>query len=244
MLARMSFTEQLQADLDADIDAVAHQPFFAGLADGTLPPAVFVAFLEEDARCLEQQAAFFARLAARCEGTALFDPFVGLASALSMGALKGLYAHVLPQHGSSVERALSRTLEPFTDVYVRLLQSYAALGPVVEGVTAATTFLIHHEAGGDRLRARYPSLPDTPYGNWIREWGANPAFRGVLAELRRGVDAYVALRSPAEVNAARRVARVVSRFEVLYWDQFSGAGSGPFPSSLYAGGLLERHRAG
>lgn len=231
----MTASADLLADIEDDLVRVTENRFFRAIAEGTLPRAVFRRFLEEDVKFLDYQVRYFRHLSTRVPPGPLGHLLEGLAGGLA-GALPSVYAPLMQRFETSLESALAQSFEPATEVYIRTLGAYAVDAPVVEAIGAELAVLSHPEVVGERLRRVFTALPDTDYGNWIREWGANPAYRGALSALRAAFDGMA--HDVSGLDGARRAHRTISRLETLYWETFDGEEAvleQAFPRRLFDG---------
>lgn len=234
----MSLSRALVEGIEDDLEVVSAHPFFRGLAEETLPQEEFSRFLEEDVRFLEVQARNFARLASRCaDRRDLFSPLRELSGGM-VGALEGHYRPLFGARGLSFDGAFRQACAPVSEAYLRTLMSYIDDGPLLAAVAAELSVLVHHEIVGERLRKRYPALPDSLYGHWVAAWGANPMFLQLIAQVRAAFDR-LAEERPADHSAATRSFRMISRFEILYIDTLvagvAETRGAPFPATLFEG---------
>lgn len=230
----MVSTETFTAEIEADFVAVVDHTFFRGLLDGSLPTSIFTTFLAEDMRFLRRMARCYAAMASRVEDPGLYALLAGLASGLP-GAVDLLYAPAFERHGLSMSDELVRPQSPLNETYLRVMAGYARDGALAEAVGFVLPCLIHHQVIGDRIRAARPELPGGEYGDWLREFGANPHFRGAVRGLSFAFDGLLAA-DPAGTEAARRAFRLGSHFEVIFWDDFVTSISkdpGPIPRRLF-----------
>lgn len=230
----MTASADLLADIEDDLARVSENRFFRAIAEGTLDRAVFRRFLEEDVKFLNYQVRYFRHLSTRVPAGPLAHLLEGLAGGLA-GALPSVYAPLMQRFETSLESALAQAFEPATEVYIRTLGAYAVDAPVVEAIGAELAVLSHPEVVGERLRRVFTTLPETDYGNWIREWGANPAYRGALSALRAAFDG---MTQSGGLQGARRAHRIISRLETLYWETFESETATleqAFPRRLFDG---------
>lgn len=203
----MTFTDDAwarTAGVRAEIEQLA---FLTELADGTLAPAAFRHYLEQDALYLAGYARALALLAARA-------PDAAAASTWALGA------HTTAVVEAQLHRDLlgtAREVEPSPAGlgYVSYLVACAATEPY--GVAAAAVlpcYWVYADTGA-RLAAAARERADHPYARWVATYD-DPAFRTATVRARELVDD-AARRCPGDVPAMHRAFAVATRYELEFW---------------------------
>lgn len=209
----MSFTEDAwarTASLRAAIDQLA---FLTELADGSLDPAVFRHYLEQDALYLAGYARALALLAARAP-----DPDAATFWATSSGGIR------------TVESALHRDLldgdllgestgepqhSPSCLGYVSYLVAAAATAPYEVAAAAVLPCFWVYADTGIRLAAGARQVSDHPFARWVATYD-DPAFQQASRAARELVDA-AAVRTPSAVPGMHHAFAVATRYELEFW---------------------------
>jgi thiaminase/transcriptional activator TenA len=201
------------ADLRSAIDAL---PFLAELGAGTLAPASFRHYLEQDTLYLSGYARALALLSARApdaEAAAFWAT-----SSIGCGVVETqLHADLLtdgllgaPSRGSFVPESSPTCLG-----YTSYLVATAATAPYAVGAAAVLPcFWIYAEVGR-RLAAEASAAPTHPYRRWVGAYGA-PEFQEATDQARSITDA-AARTAPDEEPAMQGAFRVAVRYELEFW---------------------------
>ncbi|MEU2347639.1 TenA family transcriptional regulator [Modestobacter sp. NPDC049651] len=209
----MTFTEEAwtaTAGLRAAIEELA---FLTELGEGTLAPAAFRHYLEQDALYLAGYAQALALLAARAP-----DPdaaaFWAESAAVTRTVELALHADLL---GSPLLAPASEELlhSPSCLGYVSYLVAAAATAPYAVAAAAVLPCYWVYADTGVRLAATARSAPDHPYARWVATYD-DPAFQESARRARALVDA-AAERSPADVPAMHRAFATATRYELEFW---------------------------
>ncbi|QNG36837.1 TenA family transcriptional regulator [Geodermatophilaceae bacterium NBWT11] len=205
----MSFTADAwaaTAGVRAQIEAL---PFLAELADGTLDPASFRHYLEQDALYLAGYARALALLAARAPDTAA-TAFWAEASHGAGAVETTLHADLLQLSGG-VDPAVEPS--PTCLGYVSWLVATAATAPHPVGCAAVLPCFWVYADTGVRLAATARSTPDHPYARWVTTYD-DPAFQESTRRARELTDAAAA---PEHTAAMHRAFAVATRYERDFW---------------------------
>ncbi|MCW2583352.1 MAG: transcriptional activator, TenA family [Klenkia sp.] len=194
------------AGLRADIEAL---PFLAELADGTLDPASFRHYLEQDALYLAGYARALSLLAARAPGTAAASFWAQAAHGAGAveTALHADLLEVLGGDGRPVEES------PTCLAYVSWLVATAATASYAVGCAAVLPCFWVYADAGVRLAATARATPGHPYARWVATYD-DPAFQESTRRARELTDAAA---GPEHAAAMHRAFAVATRYEREFW---------------------------
>jgi len=225
-------------------EAVDALPFLAALADGTLPPAVFRHYLEQDGCYLREYTRALALLAARAPHPAHAAVWAGSAAG-AVAAERDLHADLLgderlgdglpaavpgapvaagppapgaPPDGGTALRAVAEP-SPTTLAYSSWLVAQAATAPYAVGAAAVLPCFTVYAQVGLALAERVVRRADHPYARWTAAY-ADAAFQAASARAADVVAEAVAA-DPAHEDAAVAAAVRATRFEWMFWDAAS-----------------------
>jgi thiaminase/transcriptional activator TenA len=209
------FTDRLYEAASPIWQAQLEHPFVRGLADGTLPPAVFERWVRQDYLYLAEFARVFAWAAARADRLESMSWYAA-ALHLTLNTEMGLHRAYAARFGIG-ERDLEREeMWPTTRAYTDFLVRTAADGDLADLVAALLpcawgyVHIAEHMAGGAP-----PS--DRRYADWIEQY-ASDEFREAAGWLRSEMNAL------AEGTSAVKQARLTdlfvlsSRYEWQFWE--------------------------
>jgi thiaminase/transcriptional activator TenA len=198
--------------------ALAHR-FVRGLADGSLPRAVFQTYVAQDAFFLDAFARAYALALARCPDQDGLRSFFDLLA----GALDELKLHAGYAARLGIDLAAIEPL-PAASAYTDFLLATAGLGSVGETCAAMTPCMRLYAFLGQSLAERaVDGLGSNPYAEWIHTY-ADPAFEALASRLEGLLDRYAA--------AGPRLARLYRRAMRLELAFFEA----PFEAPLASGG--------
>ncbi|MEZ0165368.1 TenA family protein [Kineococcus sp. LSe6-4] len=211
--AAASFTATAWERTAAVRGAVERCAFLAELADGTLAPAVFRHYLEQDALYLQGYARALALLAARAPdaGAAGFWARSAHGAAVVEASLHGdlLDGGLLPPGDGGVPVASPTTLG-----YVSHLVATAATAPYAVGAAAVLPCFWVYADAGRRLAARAGLVEGHPFARWVAAYD-DPAFHTATATARDLVDAAA---RPELAEAMHEAFAVATRYEWMFWE--------------------------
>lgn len=209
------------ADVRAAVDAL---PFLAALGDGTLDPAVFRHYLEQDGCYLREYTRALALLAARAPRTDDAEVWAGSAAA-AVVAERELHADLLghpllartgePGDGPSGPSVPVRP-SPTTLGYASWLVARAATAPYAVAAAAVLPCFTVYAEVGRALAARSSEVPDNPFARWTAAY-ADPAFQAASAAAADVVERAVA-DAPGDADEAVATAVLATRYEWAFWD--------------------------
>jgi len=204
------------ADVRAAVDAL---PFLAALGDGTLDPAVFRHYLEQDGCYLREYTRALALLAARAPRPDDAEVWAGSAAAAVVAERElhaDLLGHPLLARTGEPGPAAPVRPSPTTLGYASWLVARAATAPsAVAAAAVMPCFTVYAEVGR-ALAARSSEVPDNPFARWTAAY-ADPAFQAASAAAADVVERAVA-DAPGDADEAVATAVLATRYEWTFWD--------------------------
>ena len=209
----MTFTDDAWAATAQLRAAIEELAFLTELGEGTLAPAAFRHYLEQDALYLAGYAQALALLAARAPDPDAAAFWAGSAASTRTVEL-ALHADLL---GSELLAPASPELlhSPSCLGYVSYLVATAATAPYAVAAAAVLPCYWVYADTGVRLAATARSTADHPYARWVATYDA-PEFQAATARARELVDA-AAAATPSELPAMHRAFAVATRYELEFW---------------------------
>lgn len=203
----MSLADELWA-ASADLAAAARaHPFVRGVADGTLPRAVFAGYVAQDAFFLESFARAYALALAHSPDRATLDAFADLLAGVREELR--LHASYAERWGIDLDAVQPA---PATLAYTDFLLATAALGGVGATCAAMTPCLRLYAALGQSFAGRATG----PYAEWVHTY-ADPAFASLATRLESLLD-----RHAVDSAATRQAYRRAMHLEVAFFDAAFG----------------------
>ncbi len=212
---RERFSAVLRADSDAIWEAQHAHPFVRGIADGTLPDAVFAHFLAQDYVFLIAYARLLALGAARSPDPATMERFAALTQTI-LGEEMSLHRGICAEVGLDADALEATVPGPTTQAYTDFLLRTASLGDVAELAAALLPCMWGYAEIGARL-ADGPRPGVDRYAQWVDTY-ADPGFQAGATWCRGLVDALGADASPAARERMAFAFRTCSRHELAFWD--------------------------
>ena len=209
----MTFTDDAWARTAGLRTAIEELAFLTELGEGTLAPAAFRHYLEQDALYLAGYAKALALLAARAP-----DPdaaaFWANSAAVTRTVETALHTDLL---GSELLSPPSAELlhSPSCLGYVSYLIATAATESYAVAAAAVLPCYWVYADTGVRLAATARSTPGHPYARWVATYD-DPAFQESTRQARALVDA-AADASPADVPGMHRAFALATRYELEFW---------------------------
>ncbi len=179
-------------------------PFLAGLQSGTLPPATFRSWLEQDYLFLLDYVRVFSRLAWQAPDEHLGD-LVDLAHATWHEEL-ALHRSLAAQYGADLMQARKG---PACAAYTGYLLSAAA--NYADGLAALLPCMWGYARLGQLLDAAVGTRPN-PYRRWIDTY-ADPQFAALAARCAEMLD-----QAAADPVRAEHAFRAAMDHEIAFWD--------------------------
>jgi thiaminase (transcriptional activator TenA) len=177
--------------------ACLQHPFVRHLADGSLPPAQFRAYVAQDAYFLEAFARAYAFALARCPDRHGLEAFQGLIAGV-VDELK-LHTSYASRRGVDLRRT---TPARATLAYTDFLLATAAVGSVGEVCAAMTPCMRLYAYLGQTLAQEGAVQGSNPYREWVETYAA-AGFESLAATLEGLLDRY-AHESPTVRSCYRR----------------------------------------
>ncbi|TFV67901.1 UNVERIFIED_ORG: TenA family transcriptional regulator [Bacillus sp. AZ43] len=210
----MTFSEdawEATAGVRAAIDAL---PFLAELGEGTLDPACFRHYLEQDALYLAGYARALALLAARApdSGAASF----WATSAHGCGVVEAqLHADLLESELLGAAPAAAQP-SPTCLGYVSYLVATAATAPYAVAAAAVLPCYWVYAEVGRRLARTARAAGGHPYRRWVEAYEAE-GFQEATRRAREIVDA-AAEAAPGDRPAMLQAFGTATRYELAFWE--------------------------
>lgn len=210
-----SFSAGLRADSAVIWEAQHAHPFVRGIAEGTLPDAVFAHFLAQDYVFLIAYARLLALGAARAPELATMERFAALTQAI-LGEEMELHRSICSDVGIDAATLEQTVPAPTTQAYTDFLLRTASLGDVAELAAALLPCMWGYAEVGARLAAGpRPAVPR--YAAWIDTY-ADPGFQELASWCRGLVDDYGRDASPGQRERMAVAFRTCSRHELAFWE--------------------------
>jgi thiaminase/transcriptional activator TenA len=208
LIAQVDLASRLWAANQDLAHASLRHAFVRGLADGSLPPACFRAYVAQDAYFLEAFARAYGLALARCTDRYGLEAFHTLiAGVLDELKLHASYAERWGVDLSQVEPAAA------TLAYTDFLLATAGLGTVGEICAALTPCMRLYAFLGKSLAAEGAVQDANPYREWTATYAAS-SFESLAATLEDLLNRY-AQDSPRVRSAYRRAMQLeLAFFEV------------------------------
>jgi len=205
------------ADLRAAVDA---SPFVTALGAGTLAPATFRHYLEQDVLYLAGYARALSLLAARAPDVAS----AGFWSRSAHGAglvETSLHADLLGSGALPAAAGGPPAASPTTLAYTSYLVATAATAPHAVGVAAVLPcFWVYADVAGRLARTAAAVVRgggEHPFARWVAAYD-DEGFLASVATARDLADAAAADQPAATVEAMHGAFATATRYELMFWD--------------------------
>ncbi|HET7477811.1 MAG TPA: TenA family protein [Dermatophilaceae bacterium] len=202
----MTFCEQAWAVTSSVRAEIDHLPFLRQLAAGTLPSAVFLDYLTQDAIYLRD----YARVLAAAASLATVPAEVAFWATCATTAVT-VESQLHESHGVDAAAPASPTCATYLG-WLWELVSAAEYPRLVAGVLPC--FWVYQDVG-ERLHARAFSSAH-PYADWLATY-ADPAFAAATAQARAISDRAAADADPAAVQDMLQTFAVGVEHERDFW---------------------------
>ncbi len=207
-----SFTEQAWARTAGLRAAIEGLEFLAELGAGTLDPAAFRHYLEQDALYLTGYARALALLAARAPDAAAASFWAR--SAHTAGVVESaLHQDLLELLGGGPRTG---DHSPACLGYVSYLVATAATEPYPVGCAAVLPCFWVYADTGARLAATARTVPGHPYARWVAAYD-DAQFQASTRRARELTDAAAGSAGPSDTAAMHRAFAVATRYELEFW---------------------------
>lgn len=211
----MSFSDRLR-ELAAEVWEAQHtHPFLRGVADGTLDPERFRAYVRQDYLFLIAYGRLLALGCARAPRLEWMERFAELAQS-TLGTEMELHRAYAEEWGISREELEQERPRSATRAYTDFLLRTAALGDFGELVAALLPCMWGYSEIGQRL-ARSGRPTDPRYRRWI-EMYAGAEFAGLVRWCREVCDEVAAGAAEDLRERMREAFLASSRHELDFWE--------------------------
>lgn len=209
-----SLTSELWQGITGVYDAILAHPFLTGLTDGTLPPAAFAFYVQQDALYLRSYAQALGAVGRRAPDTAGAEMFARHAAG-AVAVEQELHTSLLSALGIDPAEAAGAEPAPTTVAYTSYLLATTASRTYAEGVGAVLPcYWIYWEVGRELVRR---GSPDPRYQRWIDTYGGEE-FGGIVREVLEVADALAPGLAADERARVHRHFLTASRYEWMFWD--------------------------
>ncbi|MBB3086202.1 TenA family protein [Geodermatophilus sabuli] len=210
-----SFGERAWAATAGLRAAIDDLPFLAELGSGTLAPAAFRYYLEQDSLYLADYARALALLGARAPDSAAAS-FWATSAATTATVERQLHADLLGAELPPADRPAGEPVHsPTCLAYVSYLVATAATAPYAVGAAAVLPCYWVYAEVGARLARTAALVPGHPYRRWVAAYDT-PEFQAAARGARALVDA-AARATPGTEAAMQRAFVVATRYELEFW---------------------------
>jgi len=204
----MNLSERLVQDHRALWQSWLPHPFTRGVAEGTLPRAVFLRWLAQDYRFVSEGRRALAVLLAKAPPQRL-DALAGMLHAWD--AELALFRDAARSEGAALDAAPCFVTQAYGDFLLATAHAepFVVGWAVLYGVERA-----YHDAW---RWARERAAPDTPYRPWLENWGSD-AFGAFVQSLAAGLDALASGLDDATLQRLRACFAHTARLEYHFWE--------------------------
>jgi thiaminase/transcriptional activator TenA len=208
----MGFSDDLLAAGEGIWDAQYGHPFVVELAEGTLAPAAFRRWLEQDYRYLLDYARTFAVAGARAREEETMRRLLGVAHE-TIDVEMDLHREFAAEYGLTPADLEAVEKRPTCEAYTSFLLRTAHAGSLAETAAAVYPCGRGYLDVADHVADRVDD--GNPYAEWVETYTSD-AFREEVAWLREWVDD-CAERYPGERDAMREAFLTSARLEAAFW---------------------------
>ncbi|MGY1637061.1 TenA family protein [Geodermatophilus sp. SYSU D00742] len=210
-----SFSERAWAGTAGLRAAIDGLPFLAELGAGTLAPAAFRHYLEQDGLYLADYARALALLGARAPDSAAAS-FWTTSAAATATVERQVQADLLSAGLPAADRTAGGPVHsPTCLAYVSYLVATAATAPYAVGAAAVLPCYWVYADVGARLARTAGLVPGHPFLRWVAVYDS-AEFQQSARRARALADA-AAEASPDAEPAMRRAFTVATRYELEFW---------------------------
>lgn len=211
----MRFSQQLQHAAAQVWEAQHKHPFIRGIADGTLDPQRFRAYIRQDYLFLIEYARVLALACARAPRLEQMERFAELAHSTLRTELDLHRAYAADWEITRAQLERERP-QPATRAYTDFLLRTAALGEFGELVAAVLPCMWGYSDLGQRL-AQHPPPSEQRYARWIAMYSSDEFAE--LAQWCRELCDQAAVDAGQEARTRMREAFLASsRYELDFWE--------------------------
>lgn len=205
----MSLAARLRREAAPVREACLAHPFVRGIADGSLPPAVFARWVRQDWLYLQTYAEVLAHAARIAPEEQARERWAAL-RALTVDTEMDLHRGFAARFGIAPEALDATAPYAATTAYRTFLRgaAEAGYGPLVASLLPCGVGYVEIA----RALAAGPAPADPRYADWIRTYD-DPAFREAVAWMEAELDRHARPGEPVEATYAEGAAH-----ERRFWD--------------------------
>lgn len=209
----MSLFERLKVDCRQEWEAYTDHPFVRGLGDGTLAPAAFRLYLEQDYLFLIQFARAYALAVYKSDDLAgMRDALHGLKAIVEVEM--DLHVRLSGHWGVSAAELETADERMETVAYTRFVLDAGSKGDLLDLFVALAPCMVGYGEIGARLA---PAAADNPYREWIGEYAGEEYQAVARASVERIDRLAEATLTEARYPSLRRTFAIATRLETDFW---------------------------
>lgn len=220
-MAQTTLFDTLKARVGGLWQAAQEHPFVHALGDGTLPREKFVHYLKQDYAYLTGYSRAIALATAKAPDTARMAEFAGLLSA-TLEQEMALHREYCTAFGISTGELDAVVPSPTCRAYIDFGIATAAIGDVLELLTALTPCGVGYGETGARLMQHPQLTPAHPYRQWVYTYGGEEyqQYARWMVEALNDLGAGVAAAGDSDPRLMRltELFRLGCRYEWLFWE--------------------------
>lgn len=187
-------------------EAILRLPFITRLADGTLDPAIFRRYIEQDNLYITQYSRVLAHIATRLDDIDDMDAFLRFAGD---GVLMEKSLHSMYISDGATE------MSPACLIYTSFLKAQSMEDVAVEAAAILPCFWIYLAVGRHILTTAV--IEGNPYADWIKAY-SDPAFEQSTARAIAICDKLAAAATDEVRERMTDAYLKASRMEWLFWE--------------------------
>lgn len=217
--------ETLKANVGGLWERAQDHPFVHGIADGSLPEPKFIVYLLQDYAYLSGFSRAIALASAKAPTLQRMGEFAALLNETLTVEMQ-LHRDYCAEFGITPEQLAATEASPVCRAYVDFGVATAALGDVLDLLSALAPCGVGYAQIGARLRGRLAGAPEHPYRRWIETYGGEEYQRyarwmiEAMNEMGTGLP-------PARVEQLTTLFRLGCRYEWLFWEMALGEQTWP-----------------
>lgn len=213
----MALIERLKAAARADWEAYTRHPFVEQLGAGTLPPAAFRRYLEQDYLFLIQFARAHALAVYKARDLQAMRAQAKLLSGI-LDTEMSLHVRFCAQWGVSEAEMAARPEALQTVAYTRFVLDEGLRGDLLDLLVTLAPCTVGYAEIAKRLSHLPGALAETnPYRDWIADY-AGATYQAVADAARDELDRLAArLMTPARFDDLAALFATASRLEADFW---------------------------
>lgn len=206
----MKFTDQLWQEISPIYTAILNHGFVTELSSGSLPPATFQYYIQQDALYLTDFSRALSQLAAKADTPDDMLAFTQFAQNAIL-VEQALHASYFSQYDIEPETVKM----PTCFAYTNYLLATTSLQSMAVGVAAVLPcFWIYRQVGNHIYRQ---ATQENPYRSWIDTY-AGEAFDQSVSQMVDLTDRYAENASAFEREKMREAFQTSSQLEWYFWN--------------------------